>query len=380
MNNQVIASVIFILYAISGHNFYIVIENKRILNLSDFLYLACGIILHPFEASLITYLGIIRRSSILSRNNEELFFSLYKGIFGSISIFLFSFIYHYLSEPFNIFSFEKIGFNILSFYIALLVYLFFENTVDKIHKIISFNAPFFIVFRINPSVFSIYLFVAGPLSYFIGVLYLMQPLTIFLLLPTIFVLHTSINNYSKLITETYELLKKIASINDSREPYAENHSFNVARLAIRLAYEMNLGESTVNSIVNAGYLHDIGKITVSDSILFKKELTEEEYNLIKKHSEIGSSIISNLDFSKEEAHIIRHHHEWYDGSGYPDGIKGERIPVGSRILAVADAYDTLSSGRIYQKPLTKNEILKILFQNNNDQFDPEVLKTLAKII
>jgi HD-GYP domain-containing protein (c-di-GMP phosphodiesterase class II) len=143
---------------------------------------------------------------------------------------------------------------------------------------------------------------------------------------------------------------------------------------------MNLGESTVNSIVNAGYLHDIGKITVSDSILFKKELTEEEYNLIKKHSEIGSSIISNLDFSKEEAHIIRHHHEWYDGSGYPDGIKGERIPVGSRILAVADAYDTLSSGRIYQKPLTKNEILKILFQNNNDQFDPEVLKTLAKII
>lgn len=175
-------------------------------------------------------------------------------------------------------------------------------------------------------------------------------------------------------------LQVMAQAVDLKDPYTSNHSQNVARCAVRIAREMDLPEAEVERIRIGGLMHDIGKIGISGRIIRKPgKLTPDEQATMMRHSSVSANIIEPLDILGESAEMVRHHHERWDGAGYPDGLPGERIPLGSRIILVADAFDALTTDRPYRKGVGRAEAVAILQQNAGTQFDRTAVDALRKI-
>ena len=144
-------------------------------------------------------------------------------------------------------------------------------------------------------------------------------------------------------------VRVLAATVDARDPYTRQHSENVSAFARRIALEMGLSHEETADIAMAALLHDIGKIGIPDAILTKKgPLDAAESQLMMSHAEVGAAIVMQAEPLVHLAPLVRHHHEWHDGNGYPDGLKGEQIPLGAAIIAVADAYDTMTSDRPYR--------------------------------
>lgn len=171
------------------------------------------------------------------------------------------------------------------------------------------------------------------------------------------------------------LLNTFNSILEAKDPYLKGHSSRVSDYAMKLAELMKLDEGTIEVIICAAQLHDIGKVGVSDVVLLKADkLNIVEYDQMKMHSTIGYRIIEQLKFFRAEEPIIRHHHERYDGGGYPDGLMNESIPLGARIIGIADAYDAMTSARPYRKALSPNDAKQTILNNVNKQFDPKLAR------
>jgi putative nucleotidyltransferase with HDIG domain len=166
---------------------------------------------------------------------------------------------------------------------------------------------------------------------------------------------------------------------DARDPYTRVHSVSVAAYAEAIGRRMGLSAPLLASLRKAALLHDIGKIGVPDAILTKPgPLTADEYHTVKRHPEIAVEILGHLSFLEEQLPLILHHHERYDGRGYPSGLVGERIPIGARILAVADALDTMFSARSYKPAYKIDQVRAELIAGSGRQFDPAVIQaTLA---
>lgn len=180
---------------------------------------------------------------------------------------------------------------------------------------------------------------------------------------------------------TKELISSIIQILEIYDSYTKGHSENVANLAAAVAEEMGLSRKMIVDTYWAGMVHDIGKLLVPVNVLNKKgKLSEEEYQLIKKHPIWGSQALSDSNVLKHISNYILHHHERWDGNGYPDGIKGEKIPLISQIIAVADSWDAMRSKRSYRKPLTKEEALAEIKNNKGSQFSPEIAETFLKLV
>ncbi len=187
--------------------------------------------------------------------------------------------------------------------------------------------------------------------------------------------------YTKMRKMYLETIRALAAAIDAKDPYTKGHSERVAQTSVALARELNLPEGEIDNIEYAALLHDIGKIGVDERILGKDDgLTGEEFKKIKEHTIMGANIIRPVEFLKDSYKIIYHHHERYDGDGYPDGLKGEDIPISSRIIAVADAYDAMGSDRPYRKKLKQDKIMKELTEQSGKQFDPEVVKALLSVL
>ena len=169
-------------------------------------------------------------------------------------------------------------------------------------------------------------------------------------------------------------LKSLVNSIEARDSYTKQHSERVTAYALQIACAMNIPEEEKNSISFGGYLHDIGKIGVRDTVLLKEGvLTSEEVDEIKMHPVIGDNIISPLKFFPRERDLIRHHHERFDGRGYPDGMAGEQIPVTVRILSVADTYDAMTSVRPYRSAKSHQAAMKELVRCSGSQFDGSVV-------
>lgn len=161
---------------------------------------------------------------------------------------------------------------------------------------------------------------------------------------------------------------------DAKDTYTRSHSMNVAAYADAVARRMDLGAAERRTLQAASLLHDIGKIGVPDSILNKPgKLTEEEFEIMRRHPQMGVDILAPFAGLREHRKIILHHHERYDGRGYPTGCKGEEIPLGSRILAAVDAVDTMLSRRTYKEPMAPGDVRKELGAQAGIQFDPSVV-------
>ena len=176
---------------------------------------------------------------------------------------------------------------------------------------------------------------------------------------------------------TNESLETVAATIDAKNLYLKGHSKRVAEYSREVAGRMGMSEDDCQAVYFAGLLHDIGKIGIPNSILDKQQkLTDEEYDVIKRHCSLGSEILKSMSAVPELAQVARWHHERYDGSGYPDGLKGEEIPIFARIISVCDAYDAMSSERSYRKPLLREEIIGQLVKYRGIQFDPKVVDAM----
>ncbi|MEE4365001.1 MAG: HD domain-containing phosphohydrolase [Desulfotignum sp.] len=186
--------------------------------------------------------------------------------------------------------------------------------------------------------------------------------------------------YENIYDNLFSTLFAFVTALEVRDLYTRKHSTRVARYAHMIAEEMGCSEEELDVINFAGSLHDIGKIGIRDDILLKPgRLTDEEYEKIKEHPVIGADIISKLGLWDREMEIIRHHHERFDGKGYPDGLKGEDIPKLARIMSVADCYDAMASDRAYRKKMEKSLVLKIIRKNAGTQFDPQVVEAFLRV-
>ncbi len=176
------------------------------------------------------------------------------------------------------------------------------------------------------------------------------------------------------------ILRALTSAIDAKDAYTCGHSDRVARVAVRLAQELGLEGQTLHTIYLAGLLHDIGKIGTSEAILCKPgKLTPEEYEHIKNHVRIGYRILMDLKHLSGVLPAVLHHHEHWDGSGYPAGLAGEEIPLSARIIAVADAFDAMGSDRPYRPRLSDEKISTILREGAGKQWDPQVVEVFFRI-
>ncbi|MFH0828493.1 MAG: HD domain-containing phosphohydrolase [Candidatus Omnitrophota bacterium] len=184
------------------------------------------------------------------------------------------------------------------------------------------------------------------------------------------------------IQEDYlKTITTLALILDARDPYTKRHSENVTRYSVAIAVKMGFSPAYIELIRRAALLHDIGKIGIRDDILLKPgKLTEEEFEQIKIHPLKSYEIVASLSFLKDVSFLVRHHHERYDGKGYPDGKAGEDIEFGARILAVSDSFDAMTTDRPYRKRLSFEAAKSELIRCQSTQFDPKVVDSFISIL
>ena len=167
---------------------------------------------------------------------------------------------------------------------------------------------------------------------------------------------------------------------EKKDIYTAGHSNRVAELVLMLAQSYHLPEAQIIYLHIASHLHDIGKIGIPDGILLKTgKLSDCEYRVIQKHSEMGWEIFKDIPNLQKMAVIIKHHHERYDGKGYPDGLQATSIPFGSRLIAVADSLDAMTTTRTYRLSLPFDVALEEIRNNRNTQFDGEVVDMLESL-
>jgi putative nucleotidyltransferase with HDIG domain len=173
----------------------------------------------------------------------------------------------------------------------------------------------------------------------------------------------------------------LVSTVEARDPYTYGHSRKVNTYAVALAEAVGLSPDDVSKVSTVALLHDIGKIGVPDKVLNKKgRLSKEDWEAIKSHPRLGANIVGNIPNLVPCVSIILYHHERWDGSGYPEGLKGEEIPIEARILAIADSFEAMSSARPYRPALSFGEVIKELRQGAGLQFDPKLVEVFIGIV
>lgn len=174
--------------------------------------------------------------------------------------------------------------------------------------------------------------------------------------------------------EFHEFIESIVEILETKDSYTRGHSIRVAHYSVLIAKELGLCQNDIELCHFAGHLHDIGKIGISENILLKStKLEENEYSEIKKHSEYGYNILNKVKSLQEMSIIVKHHHERWDGKGYPNGLSKEEIPLISRIISVADAFDAMTSNRSYKIPMGVEDSLNELKNHSYTQFDGKIV-------
>jgi Response regulator containing a CheY-like receiver domain and an HD-GYP domain len=177
------------------------------------------------------------------------------------------------------------------------------------------------------------------------------------------------------------VVSSLAGAIDAKDPYTNGHSNRVATYSKMIAQRYGYDTKEQSDIYIMGLLHDVGKIGISDLVINKRgRLTDDEFAAIKRHPEIGSQILKNIKEMPKLSIGARWHHERFDGTGYPDGLAGEEIPEEARIIAVADAYDAMSSTRSYRKSMSQADIRNEILKGSGTQFDPRFAEIMLKMI
>jgi putative nucleotidyltransferase with HDIG domain len=207
-----------------------------------------------------------------------------------------------------------------------------------------------------------------------------DPLLVVLIAVPALVIAQSFDYIRRLASETRAAVRSLAEIIDHRDATTYRHSARVADHAARLARALGASDSEVQLIEQAAAVHDVGKIGVPDTVLLKAgPLTNAEQATIRRHTELGSQILTGFSQFRPGAEIVRHHHEAWDGSGYPSGLAGEAIPFGARVVAVVDSFDAMTSDRPYRKALDRTVALRRIAAGAGSQWDPHVVHVFLEL-
>jgi hypothetical protein len=222
------------------------------------------------------------------------------------------------------------------------------------------------------------LYVMGPLTALLAQISLW---TLCLMIIPVVLIYVSFQHSALLRLQTKDAVEALADAIDMRDPYTFQHSQRVARYARELAVNMGLPDDVADTIESAARVHDLGKIGVNTSVLNKPAaLSEAEWRMIRHHPEIGAKIVSRFPYYGSGRELILHHHERYDGQGYPTGKESDQIPIGARVIAVADAFDAMTSDRPYRRALPPRAVLRELERYKGIQWDPKVTEVLTGIL
>ena len=189
------------------------------------------------------------------------------------------------------------------------------------------------------------------------------------------------NTYTELENAYLESIETLRYTVEAKDPYTSGHSIRVAKYSELIGKYLNLSDQDLKTLHVGGLFHDIGKIGIPDSILLKESsLTNDEYSQIKNHPSIGAHILCNAKIFQNIIPIVKHHHERYDGTGYPSQLKGDDIPYLVRITTIADSFDAMSSKRNYRNELSPEHIIEEIQRNKGTQFDSEIADVFLDIL
>jgi putative nucleotidyltransferase with HDIG domain len=190
---------------------------------------------------------------------------------------------------------------------------------------------------------------------------------------------SNLRNKQTLEKSYFDTVGALALALEAKDPYTHGHSQRVTSMCMIVADVMGFSNEDMDQIMFAGMLHDVGKIGIPESILLKRErLTNKEFERIREHPVIGARMVSHISFLERAADIIRHHHERWDGKGYPDGLRGQEISIPARIMAIADSYDAMTTDRSYRKRLNHYQVNDELMKGRGTQFEPECLDVFIR--
>ena len=225
-------------------------------------------------------------------------------------------------------------------------------------------------------------FVASPISAFLVFSFSFAGTwSLILFAIPIWVVHQAHNIFEKMKRSHKEIVAALTTALEADEPYTHGHSHRVARYAVQIGRRMNLSPRDLETLEYAGLLHDIGKIAITNDIVCKPaRLSKDEFDILSSHPEIGSEIVEQMEFLNQAADMVRHHHERPDGQGYPDGLKGDQISLGSHILNLCDAIDAMCSNRPYRAALTLDQCMEEVRRFRGSQFDERVVDTFVQLV
>lgn len=221
-----------------------------------------------------------------------------------------------------------------------------------------------------------------PLSAIIALVYASYgPWSLVLFIAPILLARHSFKLYVERKEAHINTVAALTSAIDANDPFTHGHSYRVSRYALMLGREMSLSDRDLEILEYGALLHDIGKIAIQHDILMKPgKLSDQEFMTLKQHPTVGADIVENLNFLREAAVLVRYHHEQPNGRGYPEGLKGDEIPIGARVILVADAFDAMTSDRPYRKGLPVEKVVEQFEKFRGEQFDLEIANLMLDLI
>ncbi|MFP4497612.1 MAG: HD-GYP domain-containing protein [Vulcanimicrobiota bacterium] len=271
--------------------------------------------------------------------------------------------------------------NILLIIVISLFSIVLRNMLTTIHYILESKMPVSYLWQLDFSRIKIYLGTIPAIAVLIATTYQEVPWALFLLAMPLALVYVSIKRYSDLLNEVKSTMETLAEIIEARDPHMVDHAERVARYSMEIGKKLNLSREMLEHLESAARMHDLGKVSIADDILGKLDsLSEDEFEAVKRHAELGSEVAGKISFCREESLMIRHHHERFDGTGYPDGLKGGDIPLGARIIGLAEAFDTITTSRAYSPARTFSEALEEIQAVSGTQFDPKIVEAFSQVM
>jgi HD-GYP domain-containing protein (c-di-GMP phosphodiesterase class II) len=329
-------------------------------------------------ALLVSIIGLLIAETLLKR-------PYYKALFNAgqyaLTVFVSGWLFFTLKQ-----SPDSISLNIIYDWAALIAFIisYFMVNMTLVSSVISLTAriSFFKVFFYDYKMTLLHHATSSTIGLaMVSVYDPLHPFVILLFFPPLFLIDQAFRWYYALHRAASKTIKALADIVDKRDKYTSEHSSRVATYAGRIATQMKLTDEEISNIEIAASVHDLGKIGIEDKIITKSSsLTDEEYALIKKHPEIAYDLIKNLRPYEKSAIFVLHHHEWVNGNGYPKRLQNSEIPMGAKIIGVADAFDAMTTIRPYRGAYTTEEAVSELKRCSGTQFDAKVVEALTEVL
>ncbi len=384
---DVVGLAVFTFLSIIAESLVIVTQGQRALSVGFAIGLAAIILYGVPEAAWITSIGVMFRvirheGKIYHPFNVPIEKTLFNGGNAAISAGLAGLCYEYLGATPGIIDLNSSAVAIIAIFTAMIVYILVNAVIMSILMHLITGENFFSNFLNNIAwVIKDYIAMA-PLAILMAIAYINYKIAGILIFfgPLLFARYT-FKMYIDMRSIYIDTVKSLSQAVEAKDPYTNGHSRRVGEYACKLAERLGLSPKRIENLKIAAILHDIGKIGVDESILNKPgRLTEEEFDKIKQHPEIGVKIIKDIDFLKDVSGIILSHHERYDGTGYPEGRKNGEIVLEAQILSIADVFDALTSERPYRNAMTVEEALEIIEKGKGAQFDGKLADAFIKMV